>query len=78
MKVFKLIPYILIAFLLFRVIYLNKQNTVLIDKNATLEENLKRNKNRVRKVPEDVIFDLLSKLNIPEGFEAEEVEWKVV
>lgn len=41
MKVFKLIPYILIAFLLFRVIYLNKQNTVLIDKNATLEENLK-------------------------------------
>ena len=45
---------------------------------TALEENLKRNKNRIRKVPDDVIFDLLSKLNIPEGFEAEEVEWKVV
>ena len=45
---------------------------------TSLEENLKRNKDRVRKVPEDVIFDLLSKLNIPEGFEAEEVEWRVV
>ena len=41
MKIFKLIPYILIVFLLFRIVYLNKQNTVLIDKNATLEENLK-------------------------------------
>ncbi len=41
MKVFKLIPYLIIAFLLFRIVYLNKQNTVLIDKNATLEENLK-------------------------------------
>ena len=41
MKIFKLIPYLIIAFLLFRIIYLNKQNTVLIDKNVTLEENLK-------------------------------------
>lgn len=41
MKIFKLIPYILIAFLLFRIVYLNKQNTILIDKAATLEENLK-------------------------------------
>lgn len=41
MKILKLIPYILIAFLLFRIVYLNKQNTILIDKNATLEENLK-------------------------------------
>jgi len=41
MKFFKLIPYLVIAFLLFRIVYLNKQNTVLIDKNATLEENLK-------------------------------------
>lgn len=41
MKYFKIIPYLLIAFLLFRLIYLNKQNTILIDKNATLEENLK-------------------------------------
>ena len=41
MKFFKLIPYLIIAFLLIRIVYLNKQNTVLIDKNATLEENLK-------------------------------------
>lgn len=41
MKFFKLVPYILIAFLLWRVVYLNKQNTTLIDKTATLEENLK-------------------------------------
>ena len=41
MKFFKLIPYLIIVFLLFRIVYLNKQNTVLIDKNATLEENLK-------------------------------------
>ena len=41
MKILKFIPYILIAFLLFRIVYLNKQNTILIDKNATLEENLK-------------------------------------
>lgn len=41
MKIFKLLPYLIIAFLLFRIIYLNKQNTKLIDKTATLEENLK-------------------------------------
>ena len=41
MKYFKLIPYLIIAFLLFRIVYLNKQNTILIDKTATLEENLK-------------------------------------
>lgn len=41
MKFFKLIPYLIIAFLLIRIIYLNKQNTILIDKTTTLEENLK-------------------------------------
>lgn len=41
MKFFKLIPYLVIAFLLFRIVYLNKQNTKLIDKTAALEENLK-------------------------------------
>lgn len=41
MKLFKLIPYLIIAFLLIRIVYLNKQNTLLIDKTATLEENLK-------------------------------------
>lgn len=41
MRFFKLIPYLIIAFLLIRIVYLNKQNTILIDKTATLEENLK-------------------------------------
>ena len=41
MKILKILPYILIAFLLYRIVYLNKQNTILIDKTATLEENLK-------------------------------------
>ena len=41
MKFFKLIPYLIIIFLLIRIVYLNKQNTILIDKTATLEENLK-------------------------------------
>lgn len=41
MKLLKILPYILIAFLLYRIVSLNKQNTILIDKTATLEENLK-------------------------------------
>jgi len=41
MKILKILPYVLIAFLLWRIVYLNKQNTILIDKTATLEENLK-------------------------------------
>lgn len=41
MRFFKLIPYLIIIFLLIRIVYLNKQNTLLIDKTATLEENLK-------------------------------------
>lgn len=41
MKYFKLIPYLIIIFLLIRIVYLNKQNTILIDKTAKLEENLK-------------------------------------
>lgn len=41
MKIIKILPYVLIAFLLWRVVYLNKQNTILIDKTAILEENLK-------------------------------------
>lgn len=41
MRFFKLIPYLIITFLLIRIVYLNKQNTILIDKTATLEENLK-------------------------------------
>ena len=41
MKILKILPYILIAFLLYRIVSLNKQNTILIDKTATLEENLK-------------------------------------
>ena len=42
MKYLKLIPYLIIAFLLFRIINLNKENTLLLDKTAKLEENLKQ------------------------------------
>lgn len=42
MKYLKLIPYILLVFLFFRVSYLNKQNIKLKNKTATLEENLSK------------------------------------
>lgn len=42
MKYFKLIPYILIIFLLLRVVYLNKQNESLRGKTAELSEELKK------------------------------------
>lgn len=42
MKYLKLVPYIIIAFLFFRVSYLSNQNTKLKDKTATLEENLSK------------------------------------
>lgn len=45
---------------------------------TSLDENLKRNKNRINQVPEKAIYDMLSMLNIPEGFEAEEVEWIII
>ena len=38
-------------------------------------ENLRRNKNRSKVVPEVVICDMLSNLTLPENHEAEEVEW---
>ena len=42
MKYLKLIPYILILFLVCRVVYLDRQNTKLKNQNATLEENLSK------------------------------------
>lgn len=42
LKFFKLLPYLLIVFLFFRISYLNKQNIRLKNKTATLEENLKK------------------------------------
>ena len=42
MKYLKLIPYILLVFCLFRIIYLDRQNTKLKNKTATLEENLSK------------------------------------
>ena len=42
LKFLKLLPYLLIVFLFFRISYLNKQNTRLKNKTATLEENLKK------------------------------------
>ena len=38
-------------------------------------ENIKRNNERIKRVPEGVICDMLSKLTLPENNEAEEVEW---
>lgn len=42
LKFLKLLPYLLIIFLFFRISYLNKQNIRLKNKTATLEENLKK------------------------------------
>ena len=42
MKYLKLIPYILILFLVCRVVYLDRQNTKLKNQTATLEENLSK------------------------------------
>ena len=52
-----------------------KFSVKIIFLETSLDENLKRNKNRVKQVPEKVIYKLLSNINIPEGFEAEDVEW---
>ena len=41
-NIIKILPYILIIFLCFRIIFLNKQNVVLIDSNAKLSERLKK------------------------------------
>lgn len=41
-NIIKILPYILIIFLCFRIILLNKQNVVLIDSNAKLSERLKK------------------------------------
>ena len=42
MKYLKLIPYILILFLVCRVVYLDRQNTKLKNQTATLQENLSK------------------------------------
>lgn len=52
-----------------------KFSVKIIFLETSLDENLKRNKNRVKQVPEKVIYKLLSNINIPEAFEAEDVEW---
>ena len=65
----------------------NKQLNLFHNYNASvkiifletdLETNLCRNKNREKEVDTNVIYKLLGSINIPEEFEAEEVEWKVV
>jgi putative nucleotidyltransferase with HDIG domain len=43
-----------------------------------LDTNLSRNKSRKRVVDEKVIYKMLSNINMPEAFEAEEVEWKCI
>lgn len=39
------------------------------------EENLRRNANRTDAVPEGVLYDMLDRLEPPERYEAQEVEW---
>lgn len=65
----------------------NKQLNLFHNYNASvkiifletdLETNLLRNKNRKKSVSEDLIYKLLSSINMPESFEAEEVEWVVI
>ncbi len=45
---------------------------------TSYENNLIRNKNRIKAVDEKVINQLLSKINMPESYEAQEVEWIIV
>lgn len=42
---------------------------------TTLENVLKRNKSRKKEVIENVIFDMLKTLTLPEPFEAESIQW---
>ena len=42
------------------------------------EEQLKRNRERERNVPENVILRMLSRLEIPEAYECEAVEWLTI
>lgn len=42
------------------------------------KENIKRNQNRQKEVNENIIEKLLSKLDMPENYEADIIEWKVV
>lgn len=44
---------------------------------TSLETELARNKNRDAAVPEPVIHKMLSRLEIPERYECESVEWKI-
>ena len=42
------------------------------------EENLRRNANRTDAVPEGVLYDMLDRLEPPERYEAQTVEWLCV
>ncbi len=42
------------------------------------QENLNRNQNREKEVNQNIIEKLLFKLEVPENYEAEEIEWKVI
>lgn len=62
----------------------NKQLNLFHNYNASvkivfleteLKTNLERNRNRKKEVNEKVIFKLLSNIDIPEAYEAEDVEW---
>ena len=42
------------------------------------EEELRRNKGRIQEVPETAIIDMLKQLEVPERWEAREVEWNCI
>lgn len=42
------------------------------------QENMKRNQNRQKEVNENIIENLLNKLELPENYEAEVIEWIVI
>ena len=44
---------------------------------TSMEEELRRNKERDREVPERVIMNMLSRLELPERHESETVEWQI-
>ena len=55
-----------------------KAKVKIIFLETNYDENLSRNKNRKRYVDERVINKLLSNINMPEDFEAYNVEWVIV
>ncbi len=63
---------------LLRLFHAYQAKVKIIFLETSYENNLNRNKNRGKMVDERVIQQLLSKLNMPQNHEAQEVEWLIV